>query len=169
MTTITTFSTEVETFAELQDDFLALTDRIVWCTVATVDRQQRPRTRILHVAWEIDGDRPVGRVTTRRTPVKTDHLARNNFVSCSYWTAQHDVVFADCQASWVDDQEAKERAWNVMAPKAVRLGYDPYAAWPGGPTDPTFCVLRFDPWRVQVTLADLGAGQTIHSSRVWHA
>ena len=168
MSTLTTFSAEVGAFAELQDDFLALTDRIVWCTVATVDHRQRPRTRILHVAWAIEDGRPVGRVTTRKTPVNTAHLAGNHFVSCAYWTAEHNAVFADCQAAWVEDWSAKTRAWDVMAPKARRLGFDPDAAWPGGPADPNFCVLRLDPWRVQVTLPDLEAGQTIASSRVWH-
>lgn len=166
---MTAFSTEVERFADLEDDFLALTDEIVWCTVATVDRRQRPRSRIMHVAWELDGGRPVGRITTRRTPLLTAHLARNDFVSCTYWTPKHRVVYADCQASWVDDTAAKARAWEVMALKASRLRFDPYAAWPGGPTDPTFEVIRLDPWRVQVTLPDLEAAQTIASSRVWHA
>src|SRR6266849_9194235 len=102
MATTTKLHTEVERFADLQDDFLAVTDEIIWCTVATVDRRQRPRSRVMHVAWEVEDGRPVGRITTRRTPLLTAHLARNDFVSCSYWTPEHRVVYADCQASWVD-------------------------------------------------------------------
>jgi hypothetical protein len=169
MSTMTGFSADVGTFADLQDDFLALTNEIVWCTVATVDGRGRPRSRILHIAWTVEDGCPVGRVTTRRSPVKTAHLARNNFVSCSYWTAKHNAVFADCQAAWVRDRAAKARAWDVMAPRAIELGFDPYRAWPGGPIDPQFEVLRLDPWRIQVTLPDLGSGRTIASSRVWHA
>jgi hypothetical protein len=165
---MTAFSTEVERFADLQDDFLEVTDEVIWCTLATVDRHRRPRSRMMHVAWEVDGG-PVGRITTRRTPLLTEHIARNDYVSCSYWTPRHRVVYADCRASWIEDAEAKARAWDVMAPKAVRLGFDPYAAWPGGSTDPSFEVLRLDPWRVQITLPDLEARQTVASSRVWHA
>jgi hypothetical protein len=167
--TTSTFSVEVESFAELQNDFVALTDEMLWCSVATVDHRGRPRIRIFHVEWALEGDRPVGRVTTRRTPALTAHIAGNRFVSCSYWTVKHRTVIADCEASWIDDDVSKAIVWDVMAPKASKLGFDPYAAWPGGPTDPQFEVLRLDPWRVQVTLPDLEAGQTINSSRVWHA
>jgi hypothetical protein len=160
---------EVERFDELEDDFFAITDEIIWCTLATVDRLGRPRSRMMHVAWAVEEDVPAGWITTRRTPLLTAHLARNAFVSCSYWTPTHRVVYADCRASWVEDAASKERSWNVMAPKALRLGFDPYAAWPGGPTDPTFEVLRLDPWRIQVTLPDLEAGRTIATSRIWHA
>lgn len=166
--TKTAFSTEVD-FADLQDDFLAVTDEIVWCTLATVDARVRPRSRLMHVAWEVAEGHPVGRITTRRTPLLTAHLEGNKFVSCTYWSPRHRVVYADCRAAWVEDPEAKARAWDLMAPKAIRLGFDPYEAWPGGPTDPTFEVLRLDPWRVQVTLPNLEAAETVTSSRVWHA
>jgi hypothetical protein len=167
--TTTTFSTEVESFVELREDFVRLTTDIAWCTVATVDRQDRPRSRIFHVSWEIDDGRPIGWVTTSRSPTKTAHLERNPHVSCSYWTPAHDAIFVDCRVSWIDDSEGKHHVWDVITPEAARLGFDPYAAWEGGPTDPMFEVLRLDPWRVQVTLQDLASGRTIGSSRVWHA
>jgi hypothetical protein len=167
--TSSTFSIEVGSFAELQDDFVRLTTRIVWCTVATIDQKDRPRTRILHVSWEIDDGRPVGWVATFRSPIKTAHLARNPYVSCCYWTSAHDAVFADCQASWIDGSEVKRHVWDLTAREGARLGYDPYTVWEAGPTDPLFEVLRFDPWRVQITLQDLLGGRTIGSSRVWHA
>jgi general stress protein 26 len=165
----TTFSTEVGQFADLQDDFLAVTDEIVWCTLATVDRHGRPRSRVMHVAWVVEDGRPVGRITTRRTPLLTAHLAGNEYVSCSYWNTSHRSVYADCRAAWLSDRQAMQRAWDVMVPEALRLGFDPYEAWPGGPSDPTFEVLRLDPWRVQITLPDLQAARTVDSSRVWHA
>ena len=40
-----TFSTPVGDFADLRDDFLRLTTEIGWCTVATVDGRDRPRSR----------------------------------------------------------------------------------------------------------------------------
>lgn len=164
--TSTSFSAEVG-FAELSDDFVRLTTEIGWCAVATVDHKDRPRTRILRVTWEIDDDRAVGWVSTRRSPVKTANLARSPYVSCSYWTPAHDAVFADCQASWVDGD--KRHVWDVVAAEAARQGFDPYTIWVGGAADPKFEVLRLDPWRVQITLQDLARGETIASSRVWHA
>jgi hypothetical protein len=57
----------------------------------------------------------------------------------------------------------------MVAHEAKQRGFDAYAVWPGGAADPGFEVLRLVPWRVQVTLPDLANGQTIGSSRVWHA
>jgi general stress protein 26 len=166
--TTTTFSTEVE-FADLQDDFVQLTTKIGWCAVATIDQRDRPRTRILHVSWEIDDSRPIGWVSTSRSPIKTAHLARNPHVSCGYWSSAHDAVFADCRASWVEDGESKRHVWDLIAAEAVKRSFDPYSVWTSGADDPTFEVLRFDAWRVQVTRQDLVHGKTIGSSRVWHA
>ena len=45
---------------ELEDvapAFVEMAHRIVWCSVATVDHQGRPRSRILHPLWEWDGER----------------------------------------------------------------------------------------------------------------
>jgi hypothetical protein len=165
--TATRFSAEVG-FAELRADFLRLTAEIGWCVVATVDQKDRPRSRILHVFWE-DGEVPVGWVSTRRSPVKTAHLARNPYLSCGYWTSAHDAVFVDCRASWVGDTEPKRHVWDMIAVEAGRRGFDPHSVWPDGPSDAGFEVLRLDPWRIQVTLADLAKGETIGSSRVWHA
>jgi len=165
----TLFSTRVSRFADLQEDFVRLTNEIVWCTVATVDERDRPRTRILHVSWEVDDGHPIGWSTTSRSPTKAAHLARNPFLSCSYWTAAHNAVYVDCRASWVGDPAEKRHVWDVAAQEAARLGFDAYAIWKEGPTDPTFEVLRLDPWRVQVTLHDLPNGKTVGSSRVWHA
>lgn len=166
------FSTEVD-FPELTDDFLRLTRSIGWCTVATVDRKDRPRSRILHVSWEIGrdagGDRPIGWVSTPRSPVKTAHLAHNPFVSCSYWSPAHDAVFADCEASWAEDEASVAHVWDLVSTEARERGFDPYAQWPEGAADPGFQVLRLVPWRVQITLQDLAHGETIGSSRVWHA
>lgn len=169
MTTTTTgISTSVR-FGELRDDFLQLTEEIGWCTAATVDRRDRPRSRVLHVSWEIIQDIPIGWVSTSKSPVKTAHLARNPYLSCSYWNTTHNAVFVDCHASWVEDNAGKEHVWELVMAEAAARGYDSYDVWPEGYTDPSFQVLRLDPWRIQVTLPDLANGKTISSSRVWHA
>ena len=51
----------------VDDAFVAIAHRIVWCTVATVDRRGRPRSRILHPYWERTEDGLAGWITTRPT------------------------------------------------------------------------------------------------------
>ena len=43
---------------------------IVWASVATVDDNSRPRTRILHPFWEWDGTDLFGWIATVPSPVK---------------------------------------------------------------------------------------------------
>ena len=43
---------DVNDFSEIEDEFNARVQRIVWCTVTTVDEEGRPRARILHPVWE---------------------------------------------------------------------------------------------------------------------
>jgi hypothetical protein len=134
----------------VQNAFIETARRIVWCTVATVDRRNRPRSRVLHPYWELDGDELSGWITTRPTPLKLAHLAHSPYVSCSYWDATHDVAVAECRAEWVADPELKRHAWELFRAADEPLGHDPYAIWPAGPGDPDAGVLRLTPWRVRV-------------------
>ena len=43
---------EVTNFAEIEAEFIERVHTMVWCSAATVDRQGRPRSRILHPIWE---------------------------------------------------------------------------------------------------------------------
>ena len=83
---------EVAAFKDIEEEFMARVRRIVWCTVATVDRKGRPRTRILHPIWE----GTTGWIATGRHTLKTKHLAKNPHVSLSYWDQQHQQIYADC-------------------------------------------------------------------------
>lgn len=138
----------------VQHEFIAVAHRIVWCTVATVDHRNRPRSRILHPIWtlppELDGDELVGWITTRPTPLKVAHLEHSPYLSCSYWDATHDVAVAECRAEWVGDVAVKRHAWDLFRVAAEPLGHDPYKIWPGGPDDPDAGVLRLSPWRLRV-------------------
>jgi hypothetical protein len=144
------------------DTFIATAHRIVWCSVATVDRRGRPRTRILHPYWERSGDAVTGWVVTRRSPLKTAHLARAPFVSCSYWDATHDVAIADCHATWADDLDEAARVWELYAAAPEPLGYDFHQIWPDGPASEGAALLRLDPWRLHVADA-----MTVASPQVW--
>jgi hypothetical protein len=89
--------------------FQAMAHQIVWATVATVDTQGRPRTRILHPIWEFGGDGLVGWVATGPTPIKLAHLRRTRHVSVNYWAPSHDTCYADCEATWFFDDETRVR------------------------------------------------------------
>jgi general stress protein 26 len=157
-----------ESFAQIRDDVAEIIGTIVYATMTTVDRQGRPRSRVLIVAWELDGPRPVGWLATFKTPVKAAHLAHNPHVTTSYWSPRQDAVYLDSVATWTDDADIDQRVWQMYrqgSPPGV--GYDPAAYW-RGPDDPAFHVLRLDPWRVQVLRArDVARGDL--SGRIWRS
>jgi hypothetical protein len=135
----------------VDQEFIEVAHRIVWATVATVDRHNRPRSRILHPIWTRSPEPGlVGWITTRPTPLKVAHLVHSPYVSCSYWDATHDVAVAECRAEWVDDIELKAHAWELFRAADEPLGHDPYKIWPDGPGDPDAGVLRLTPWRIRV-------------------
>jgi hypothetical protein len=140
------------------DRFLTTAHEIVYCSVATVDRQGRPRSRLMHPVWQRDGDRLVGWVSARPTPLKRAHLAGTPFVSCSYWDPRHDVAVAECAAEWADDDGRRE-AWRVFARTPAPAGFDPATIF-SGPDAEDFAVIRLDPWRLRVaTASEIAAGE----------
>ena len=85
------------------EQFIEVAHRIVWCTMATVDPQGRPRSRVVHPVWEREGSAITGWVVSRRTPLRRRHLEHSGFVSCSYWDPQHDTAVAECAAAWLTE------------------------------------------------------------------
>lgn len=147
--------------------FVAVAHRIVYCTLATVDRRGRPRSRLVHPVWEIRDGALSGVVGTRRTALKVAHLAHAPHVSCSYWDPAHDIAVAECCARWIDDPGELERAWARMASAAAPVGYDPATIWPDGPLGGEFAAIALEPWRVSVaTAAELARGER---AAVWRA
>lgn len=116
----------------VQKEFVERAHRIVWCTVATVGPDNRPRTRILHPLWELNTEL-VGWIVTRASPVKVRHLAYSPYLSCSYWEPGHEVAVADCHAEWVDDAATRQRVWELYRDAPAPLGYDFWAVFPAGP------------------------------------
>jgi general stress protein 26 len=154
---------DVTSFAEIEKEFMARIARIVWCTVATVDRRGRPRTRILHPIWE----GTTGWIATGRHSHKAKHLEQNPWISCSYWDQQHQQVYADCRAEWIDDLDERRRIWELYKSTPPPLGYDPAMIWrdPAGPASDDFGILKLTPWRIELYgLSDLATGA---ESLVW--
>ncbi len=137
---------EVATFAEIEEQFMERVRRIVWCTVATVDRAGRPRTRILHPIWE----GATGWIATGRHTLKTRHLARTPYVSLTYWDPKHEQIYAECVAEWDDRLDEKRRVWDLFKSTPPPLGYDPAIIWKG-PDDPTFGLHKLTPWRIELS------------------
>ena len=146
---------DVASFSEIEEEFTARVSRIVWCTVATVDRQGRPRSRILHPIWEGS----TGWIATGRHSLKEKHLAANPYLSISYWDQEHQQVYVDAKAEWQDDPAEKLRIWNLYKDTPGPYGYDPAIIWQAGPVDPEYGLLKLTPWRVELfALKDMITG-----------
>jgi hypothetical protein len=160
----------MSTLAETAPAFVEMAHRIVWASVATLDRQDRPRSRILHPLWTWDGEALVGIVGTSPTPVKRAHLERSPFVSVNYWTPTHDTCTAECRVEWILDDAGRIDVWERLKHGPDPVGYDPaiIAPWAEGPTGAAFAGWRLVPWRLRVFPGSImtGQGGTMHE---WQA
>lgn len=141
----------MSTLADTAPAFVDMAHRIVWCTVATVDTDGKPRTRILHPIWEWDEDAGTltGWIATSPNSPKAKHLAAVPELSLTYWDASHDTATADCTATFVDDKRAW--LWDTFKNAGPPVGYDPaiIPQWEN-PDSPEFGALRLDPHRLRV-------------------
>jgi hypothetical protein len=143
----------------VQKEFIERAHEIVWCTVATVGADNRPRSRILHPIWELTDDRLTGWIVTRATPVKSRHLAYSPYVSCSYWEPGHDVAIADCHAQWIEDVATRQRVWELYRQAPAPLGYDFWSVFPEGPAGESPSLLRLTPYRLRMFDVDTLTGK----------
>lgn len=137
--------------ADVAPAFVEMAHRIVWCSVASVDRRGRPRSRILHPIWQWDGESLTGWIATAPTPLKRAHLAKTPHLSLNYWQPSQDTCVAECRAAWAFDDETRRMVWDLLKHGPPPVGYDP-AMIPGWekPTDASFAALRLEPWRLRV-------------------
>ena len=148
----------MSTLAETAPAFVEIAHRIIYPTLATVDRRGRPRSRLVHAMWEWDGERLVGWVGSAATPMKRAHLAKTPYASVNYWDPEHDVATAECRAELLTDDESRAELWEKFKALDPPLGYDgaTIPMWKDGPTSPAYGALRLDPWRLRVFPASLG-------------
>lgn len=154
---------------EIAPAFRDMAHAIVWASVATVDRDGRPRTRILHPIWEWDGTDLIGWIATVPTPVKRAHLDAHPEAAISYWTTTQDTCSAECTAQWYSDDATCTSVWEKFASGPAPVGYDPFIIpmWREGPTSEQFAVLRLSPYRLRVmagTVMTQGEGEPL----LWH-
>ncbi len=150
----------MQSLEQVAPAFVEMAHRIVWASVATVDRRDRPRSRILHPIWQWDGTTLGGWIATAPTPLKRAHLERSSYVSLNYWTPDQDTCVAECRAEWCFDLETRERIWRLFEETPPPVGYDP-AIIPGWekPSDDAFAALKLEPWRLRVFPGSVLMGQ----------
>lgn len=135
----------VANFSDIEHEFIQRVHSMVWCSVATVDQQQRPRSRVLHPIWE----GATGWIGTHRSSYKARHLAHNPHMSLAYITDLFKPVYADCTAQWVEDLSEKRRIWDLFLNAPPPLGYDPADTFIS-PDHPDFGLLKLTPWRIDL-------------------
>jgi uncharacterized pyridoxamine 5'-phosphate oxidase family protein len=134
---------QIKNFSEIEAEFIQRVHTMVWCNVATVDSQGRPRSRLLHPIWEGS----TGWIGTHRTSYKSKHLAQNPYVSLAYITDVMNPVYVDCTVEWIDDLAQKQRIWDLFKHAPSPLGYDPASTF-GSPDQADFGLLKLTPWRI---------------------
>lgn len=152
----------VEHFSEIEAEFIQRVHTMVWCSAATVDSQQRPRSRILHPIWE----GATGWIGTHRNSYKAKHLARNPHMSLAYIANVMGPVYVECTAEWVDDPAQKQRIWDLFKDAPEPLGYDPAPLFISADHE-NFGLLKLTPWRID--LVTFPAPSFDEGTKVWHS
>lgn len=153
---------EVANFANIEAEFIQRVHTMVWCSAATVDSHQRPRSRILHPIWE----GKIGWIGTHRNSYKARHLEKNPYMSLAYITNINQPVYVDCTAKWADDPATKQRIWDLFKNAPPPLGYDPASTFIS-PDHENFGVLKLTPWRID--LVTFPAPSFEEGTKVWRA
>ena len=135
----------VSTFADMQSEFMQRIQQAVYCSLATIDRRGRPRSRIMHPIW----DGPVGWVISWPESHKAKHLDLNPYVSLAYIQDKDKPVYVDAVAEWIDDVAEKHRIWDLHKTTPAPLGFDPQPHYETIKNQ-YYGLLRFTPWRIEL-------------------
>ena len=147
-------------FSEIEEEFIQRVHSMIWCSMATVDSQQRPRSRIVHPISEGS----TGWVCTHRNSFKSRHLLQNPYVSLAYITQINRPVYVDCRAEWIEAFDQKQRVWNLFRDTPSPLGYDPAIDFIR-PDHENFGLLKLVPWRI--ALVSFPAASHEEGQRIW--
>lgn len=147
-------------FHEIEAEFIERVHTMVWCSVATIDAHNRPRSRVLHPIWE----GATGWIGTGRHTHKAKHLDANPYVSLAYIANIMNPVYVDCKAAWIEDAAEKERIWALFKDTPEPLGYDPAMIF--GSLE-HFGLLKLTPWRID--LVTFPAPSMDEGTKVWRA
>lgn len=153
---------EITHFADIEAEFHQRVNTMIWCNVATVDTQGRPRSRILHPLWEGS----TGWILTHRDSYKSRDLAHNPYVSLAYIQNVMNPVYVDCLTSWENDLAVKQRIWDWVKNTPEPLGFDPAHDFER-PDNPRFGLLKLTPWRI--ALVSFPAPSHHEGQRIWRS
>lgn len=142
-------------FADMQEEFMRRVSQAVYCIMATVDRQNRPRTRIMHPVWE----GATGWAISWPLSPKAKHLAHNPHVSLAYMQDTAKPVYVEALAHWIKDRTEQQRIWELCKTFPPPLGFDPQPHY-GTIDHRYFGILRFTPWRMEL-------GNLVGESMIW--
>jgi hypothetical protein len=151
---------DVKSFSEIEEEFFRRVQSMIWCNVATVDHQQRPRSRLLHPIWE----GATGWIATHRNSYKRKHLAHNPYVSLAYITNIMQPVYVDCTAMWIEELEQKRRIWELFKNTPAPVGFDPAPDFVSAEHE-NFGLLKLTPWRI--ALVSFPAASHAEGQRIW--
>jgi hypothetical protein len=163
------FTVEAASFDEIADEFHARVSRMVWCNVASVDANCRPRSRIMHPIWEGQ----TGWIGTWLTSVRSGHqapslkvqqLREHPYVSLAYVSDIMQPVYVDCRVEVRSDLESKRRFSELARAFPPPYGYDPAELF-GKPEESRFGVLRLEPTRIALVEFPAPPGKVL----VWRA
>src|SRR5437016_6002657 len=152
---------EVTTFSDMEAEFIQRVHSMVWCNAATIDSQQRPRSRILHPIWEGS----MGWITTHRNSYKSKNLSHNPYVSLAYITDVMKPVYVDCTVAWTDELDQKRRVWDLFKNAPLPLGFDPAQDFIS-PDHENFGLLKLTPWRIAIVTFPAPSHDV--GQRIWH-
>lgn len=147
-------------FSEIETEFIERVHTMIWCSAATIDSQQRPRSRILHPIWE----GLTGWITTKRDSFKSRHLANNPYMSLAYTTNLMSPVYVDCLTEWETSLDEKKRVWELFKSTPEPLGFDPAHDFFTYDHE-NFGLLKLIPWRID--LVNFPAENFDKGTRVW--
>ncbi len=152
---------KVTNFSQIEAEFIRRVHTMVWCSAATVDSKQRPRSRILHPIWEGS----TGWIGTNRNSHKARHLDKNPYMSLAYIADVMKPVYVDCVTEWVDDLAQKRRIWDLFKNTPPPLGYDPAPDFISYDHE-NFGLLKLTPWRID--LVSFPAESFEQGTLVWY-
>ena len=147
----------ISTFAQIEQEFMERVSAIVWCNAATVDAEQRPRSRVIHPIWE----GVTGWFTTEPCSTKVKQLTANPFVSLAYIAEPARPLYIECRAVWQNDPATRQRIWDLYKSIPEPLGFNLAISW-GHVDNPAYGIMRLDPWRIE--MYDL---PNKHNRKVW--
>jgi general stress protein 26 len=135
----------VLTFAEIEAEFMQRVSSMVYCSAATVDARQRPRSRVIHPIWE----GTTGWFTSEPATAKIKQVAANPFISLAYIANPMLPVYIECRAVLQNDPDTRQRVWDLYKSIPEPFGSDLAGVW-GHVESPAYAVLRLDPWRIEL-------------------